>query len=516
MSGEDAAQPVTGNRSRRPRTTDGIMPGFTNLESTAVHGTARRTLRSVKTAESLTTPHKIVEFDDFPGFEGSSSGAETANLPGVSQRATSRPLLPQSWRSRRVNESPPVTAASLSKHEWENEIARHILSLYATSKATEVSDQSTSIVSFVDSKRPDSAALLTMKTDMYLHSPLKAEQSDQEILRAISSRESGRASTAAGGSRARTAAETRPGSKYLDFVAEESFGFVFTPSRRSRPRETPELSTGVQRASPLPSIPPLSKKSLEKKVPRSNHTKVYPIWYVSSGDVVADWRRLPNGAKLQIRLDFLKDQGKFKDYARLLDRIISDLWSSHSRQAKVLDDIIASRSLKFSTNSASEMEPALAVSIYSETSQAQRQTNSLQSELPLADLQRLWRQMIIVTNAMAILSIERKKYTEAYELLMMGETWCKRKDTLDSKTRKELRAYVNTAMAYYYYRRNKVTTALSYTEKALEVYELMEMNDLIGSSLLHVAAVHSIQGNFKESHRVRFTPYSDLIQRCGI
>ena len=487
------------------------MPGFANVEGASPNGTVRRTLRSVKTAEGLSTPHKIVEFDDFPGFEGTYGNAQGTALPDISRRTTTRPLPSQSWRSKRVNESPPAPGSSLSKHEWENEIARHILSLYASSKATEVADQSTSIVSFVDNKRPDSAALLTMKSDMYLHSPLKSEPSDQDLLRAISSRESGRASTAAGGSRAATAAESRPGSRYLDFVAEESFGFVFTPSRSSRSRETPGLSAGarrVERTSPIPSVSRISRRVLEKKVPRSNLTKVYPIWYVSSGDVNADWRLLPNGAKIQARLDLLRDQGKFKDYVRLLERIVGDLWSSHSNQAKVLDDIVTLRSFKLPPSSAAGVEFRSTASSASLTSLSHRQTNSLQSELPLEDLQRLWRQMIIVANAMATLSIERRKYAEAYELLTMGEAWCRRKDALDAKTRKELRAYVHTTMAYYYYRRNKVSTALSYAEKALEVYEQFAMNDLIGSSLLHVAAVYSIQGNFKEAHRVRLIGFS--------
>ena len=122
----------------------------------------------------------------------SSSSALIAKRPSstTSRPATTGLKLPKDWRNRRVNQDVGNSnkAGDLTKNEWENEIARHILSLYATSIASEEPDTlntSKSIVSFVNNKRPESAALITIKDDVYLASPLKPEESDQNTLKIL-------------------------------------------------------------------------------------------------------------------------------------------------------------------------------------------------------------------------------------------------------------------------------------------------------------------------------------------
>ena len=486
---EDPTDGPGAPRRRRPRTTDGVLTGFANIDSDSLEGTLRPALRSVKTAEGSFVSHRVVEFNDSP--------ENSQQFPVISRPNTSGSRLSRSWRARRVNESPPRPSSTLSRHEWGNELARHILSLYASSKALEVEEKSQSIISFVDSRRPDSAALLTMRDDMYLSSPLHPEQTDSDILRGISSRGSQRASTAAGGSRVNTASGKSGGNKFMDFVAEESFGFVFTPSRSSRSRGLSGDPNSGSKKVRLPKVTRNSKSPFRPKALQSTSTTVSPIWFVSSGDVVAEWKVLPNGSKLQVRLDSLKDQGKYKDYVHLLERIIGDLWSSHSTQAKVLDDLLGKRLPKssISSNLANSRSVSMDIPL---------------DELPATTLQMLWRQLIVVANAMAIISVEKRKYSEAFDLLCIAESSCKRKDILEAVIRKELKAYIYTTMAYYYYRRNKVSTALDYSQKALGIYEHFEMNDLIASTLLHISAIFCIQGNLKESHRVRCMLFSNM------
>ena len=54
--------------------------------------------------------------------------------------------------------------------------------------------------------------------------------------------------------------------------------------------------------------------------------RCFPIWFVSTGDVYADWTVLPGGSKLQAHLNVLYEQCKYSDYLGIIETIIIDIW----------------------------------------------------------------------------------------------------------------------------------------------------------------------------------------------
>lgn len=90
------------------------------------------------------------------------------------------------------------------------------------------------------------------------------------------------------------------------------------------------------------------------------------------------------------------------------------------------------------------------------------------------------------------------------ELINKAEGWAKRIDILSvPRIRRELRAHVKDALSYFFFKKGKSVAALGYATQAMEVFEHVDNADGIGACLIHIAAIHSQVGNFKESHKVQ-------------
>ena len=53
---------------------------------------------------------------------------------------------------------------------------------------------------------------------------------------------------------------------------------------------------------------------------------MFPVWFVTTGEVYADWSFLPGGAKLQAQLNQMYDHHLFREYAQVLESILTRLW----------------------------------------------------------------------------------------------------------------------------------------------------------------------------------------------
>jgi hypothetical protein len=58
------------------------------------------------------------------------------------------------------------------------------------------------------------------------------------------------------------------------------------------------------------------------------------------------------------------------------------------------------------------------------------------------------------------------------------------------------------AIGFYFYRRERPLAALSYCQKACDLFDERDDVDGVGQTLLHIAAVHSLLGKFQLSHQV--------------
>ena len=109
--------------------------------------------------------------------------------------------------------------------------------------------------------------------------------------------------------------------------------------------------------------------------------------------------------------------------------------------------------------------------------------------------------MILTANAFGILCIEKKKYDLALEILQKAEKWCKRTDFLPKPIRIEILPHVLDALAFYFYKRGKNMSAMTYTNLALTEHEELGNLDNICICLLHIGSIQSQGGHFKEAHK---------------
>ena len=130
----------------------------------------------------------------------------------------------------------------------------------------------------------------------------------------------------------------------------------------------------------------------------------------------------------------------------------------------------------------------------------------LTPKLTVQELEELWVQLIMTTIAIGLLCVEKKDYDIAMQFFNVAEEYTKNDDILTSKRkRKESRAYIKDAMAYYFFRKGRAIAALAYSQKALEIFDQYENVEGVGTCLLHIACTHCQVGDFKESHRVSYS-----------
>ena len=59
-----------------------------------------------------------------------------------------------------------------------------------------------------------------------------------------------------------------------------------------------------------------------EKVPLRCSPRVYPIWFVSTGDVYADWTVLPDGIRISAQLKVMYENKEFREYLGVLEAIL--------------------------------------------------------------------------------------------------------------------------------------------------------------------------------------------------
>ena len=58
--------------------------------------------------------------------------------------------------------------------------------------------------------------------------------------------------------------------------------------------------------------------------------RVFPIWFVSSGEIYSNWSRLPGGDELQAQLANLYEKRRFQEFLGIIEKIIDDMWRDRS------------------------------------------------------------------------------------------------------------------------------------------------------------------------------------------
>ena len=460
---------------------------------------------------------------------------------------------------------------ALHKSEWENEIARHILSVYATSHSNVDVKESKSILKYVDVNRDETH----QGVETYVRSPdgrgpksdeydqtfedediEGGEVVDQETLEPIDEVEDnedikiktkGKRKTTKSQRRVSDASDSSTVSRHPSHqpgmkTAKEG-GLEMThveKSFRNHSKYRSCLLVRVGRTGKKPGAP----NSEGKEISIRGSPRVFPIWFVTSGEVYSNWARLPGGEKLQAQLFNLYEKGFFKEYLGILEKTIDGMWRNrhvgkidgieaflnprHSTRKRVqLDDnvrlvgkdgkviqklkdhtvkevIKETKKPDFVTGAGTWPDDNPDGNVWHQIAADEKQEEAKRAELSDDELISLWGQLILTANAFGIMLIERKDYDLALEILQRAEGWCKRSDFLPKAVRKEIMPHICDALAFYFYKRGKNMSAMTYTNLAIADHEELGNLDNVCVCMLHIAAIQSQGGEFKEAHKMLY------------
>jgi len=352
---------------------------------------------------------------------------------------------------------------SLEEGEWENELARNILSLYSNQVVEELKAKKEAEV---EAGKRKTRKLRRVKE---LKAKGKSDQEIEEIIRSErfsrKTRKSSMMKTAGSSGSGMTSAAmdvlgqltSQEGYELPDEIKQSSFeesgagGESRTQSRKSKFSRSSTRGTRVSMdskgsttvGSPN-SSPQKDKIAADKAVVAPVRPK--PIWFGGTGAIQAEWGALEEFAKsktLRKDLEALKEKGRYSVYIATIEGLLS---ASMRVQADV------------------------------ETTQL---------------MERLWRQMVVTCNAFGVRCLEQKKYPKALELLERANDLAGYEDIIPHHLVQELKAFVMDSFAYYYMRRNKPSAALQYITNAMKAHNRRRDWPHVAKCHLHTASILS-------------------------
>ncbi|RYH16061.1 hypothetical protein EON65_30710 [archaeon] len=507
----------------------------------------------------------------------------TVQTSNASSHQGDQSPLPVEWTQKELKVAEEIKR---TKVQWENEIARHILSLYASTTALRNMKEGNSLLDFVgekSSKRPDES---TIKTTVPSFSQQRGgsteydEEYEQDAYDEDYAEpdEAHKLGTNDIQSNKRKKKRTKKKKKKQIEEASSSNSSILH-SRLQKQSLMDEI---------LNKIDNFANISSQKDVYRVTNTiiardgqiitvrgspRCYPIWFTSTGDVYADWTKLPGRRHLQAHLSSLYERGYYKEYLQILETVIIELFRLRKygpQEFTVSSFGVSSYTQDFSkdvstkkkksarhtskTNHASadkrsqqqwidkvivenvsqvvrqdinqHMDPKYAFSTTSHTfpavpeDEGQDQIELLDSEnLALEDIVELFQQLIFTTLAIVVVCIEKNLFEHAIAFLNRAEQYCANKEVLErSSVRKLFKAHVCNAMSYYFYKRKKLLAAQEYVNRSMDTFEAVQDFEGVGACLLHLGAILINLTKFKDAHKVGWFGMLEslaLIYSCG-
>ncbi|KAJ1419577.1 hypothetical protein B484DRAFT_421583 [Ochromonadaceae sp. CCMP2298] len=531
-------------------------------------------LPPIELAQDRAQPHRSTSADlpninsELPHLKQNRTTLERSHVVGTK---STKETLSAGWTQLRVN---PLEndEDQRTKVEWENQIAKHILSMFASTHSMKNAAESSSLLDFVDvdkgaagrSRKPtgsSSSRGSTLASSSVDRLPPTLQEEDEAEDEA-----EGEGEENYGGTSRRHKKTKRRTKKTLRRTEEEEA----VPEEDPRVRIAAQVISRVKReAKALQQAGGpvhiseaqaqdnadeqrkekqkgkfVAKEKKEKDKFRITNTittkdgrevvvrgspRCFAIWFVSTGDVYANWTALPGGTRLQAHLNSLSEARRYSDYLGILEATLTEMFrfelygeedfelgsfgiSSGAKGAK--GDISNNKRKKKPKQAAREVEQAVrvkdddSVSFNGAVSGFDQRDSEAQQQrevLPEAELLQHWCQLILTSVAMGILYLENKDPDAAMQLFKRAEEWATNDLFIKNKQqRKGLRAHVHDAIAYFFFKRHRSIAALGYSKQAMELYEGADNMDGVGTCLLHIAAVHSQVGDFKEAHRQLF------------
>lgn len=360
----------------------------------------------------------------------------------------------------------------LDNRAWENDIARHILSIYASTKMHD-DPKASAVLEVVETDAGSSKHLLQegilhqKKSDINFN---KTPRRASVTQRKTSKTDRRKLSQSSLDAPLNAGISGLPKSKKLDYKEREIINTTV------RATQTPR----VVRAPP----------------------KCFPIWFVSSGDdIYAEWLSLPGKEQLQGVLDRLREKKQYKEYVDIVENILSTLLVNILyREEKERERIARAQEIVYTGSPKASAKMATdALSIKSSDT---RTDGSDVVELTKEEISVLWRQLVLVSNAFAILYLENKQMDLCMHVIQQAESWCTRDDIFPAEMRAELKSYVHNTMAYYFYRKKMTRATLNHTKQAMMYYKKVRNYEYVALCLLHQSCAEYQMSNFKGALQV--------------
>ena len=377
--------------------------------------------------------------------------------------------------------------AALEESEWENELARNILSLYSNQVVEEIKVKKEAEAEAGQKKTRRMRRMKELKKK-----GLKDEEIE-EIMRKSErhSRKSFRMSnTRSGRASRKSSTHSRADLGMKDTAASILSGLLMegekadmdqkgsdvganpapltataansskARSRRGRRSTAGSLSSVATMSSTVKDnnavVASSSNSESENKVVAPVRPK--PIWFGGTGAIQAEWGALEefatsSTATLRKDLEAMKEKGRYTTYIATIEGLLS-------------------ASMRV---------------------QADLETTQL--------MERLWRQMVVTCNAFGVRCLEQKKYPKALELLEKANELAGYEDIIPHHLVQELKAFVMDSFAYYYMRRNKPSAALQYIINAMKAHNRRKDWPHVAKCHLHTACILSKLERHDESIR---------------
>ena len=293
------------------------------------------------------------------------SHQETSVVVGTSaSHSKKQEELPDSWTSQRLNEPNEKGEFHMTKLQWENQIAKHILSMFATTNAVKNIGESTTLLDFVEVSKPKQG-------DQMLRPKAKAVTKEGEMsITELDEGECGytldceapiRVNDHANKSVKTTKKKTKVKKKakkakenegkpsegsVSEALNSENYHYVERVMQRIREEQQSLASSngtfaglgGGGGGGGTGAADGQQKKKRQHRITNTiklkgggemvirGSPKCFPIWFVSTGDVYADWTVLPGDDKLQAHLNVLYEDKKYTEYLGILETLIVQLW----------------------------------------------------------------------------------------------------------------------------------------------------------------------------------------------
>ena len=412
--------------------------------------------------------------------------------------------VPKEWTDLRLDLHSTTNASGKDDHllsnvarQWENQVAKHVLSLFASHKMhTGNHKEGRDILLCADIH--DEENRHTVQADINVHSntmfgTTNSNSNSNEAASIKTSPASKFMEKRIGLSRAKTSDSGIRVKQRLLTADGEDFEKVFSKFRSCHVITTRAGEQVALRGSP----------------------KVAPIWFVANGDIFSDWSFLPGGNNLQAQLNVMYENRLLVEYVDVLKTIIIDLYrvATGTKTTKLAvtkkESLITESPKKKKLESTKWDDNANTVTPNALYSPPPSPTDappphSSDTKYSPDQVREIFRKLIISSNSMAMLAISKKQEDMACRLIQVVESYIHQDGILPKSARDDLNALIYTTWGYYFYKKKKFSSAMTFTRKALELYESLENKECVAMCLTQLAAASTLLSRPKEGHQLLY------------